>query len=70
MKDKKRWPPCEGEAWTIRIGVENHSPWIWESGERCEIATDNMPCVLAYRRLLKGGFSNSCLLYTSDAADE
>ena len=59
LKTKKRWPPCEGEAWTIRIGVENHSPWIWESGERCEIATDNMPCVLAYRRLLKGGFSNS-----------
>ena len=43
LKTKKRWPPCEGEAWTIRIGVENHGPWIWESGERCEIATDNMP---------------------------
>ena len=22
LKTKKRWPPCEGEAWTIRIGVK------------------------------------------------
>ena len=59
LKTKKRWPPCEGEAWTIKIGLENHSPWIWESGEKCEVATDNMPCVLAYRRLIRGNFSNS-----------
>ena len=59
LKTKKRWPPCEGEAWTIRIGAENHSPWIWDSNKKCEIATDNMPCVLAYNRLIRGDFSNS-----------
>ena len=59
LKTKKRWPPCEGEAWIIRVGVENHSPWIWDSGEKCEIATDNMPCVLSYRRLIRGDFSSS-----------
>ena len=59
LKTKKRWPPCEGEAWMIKIGLENHSPWIWDSNEKCEVATDNMPCVLAYKRLLRGEFSNS-----------
>ena len=59
LKTKKRWPPCEGEAWIIRVGVENHSPWIWDSGEKCEVATDNMPCVLSYRRLIRGDFSSS-----------
>lgn len=59
LKTKKRWPPCEGEAWIIRVGIENHSPWIWDSGEKCEIATDNMPCVLTYRRLIRGDFSSS-----------
>ena len=41
------------------MGIENHGPWIWDSGEKCEISTDNMPCVLAYRRLIRGGFSSS-----------
>ena len=59
LKTKKRWPPCEGEAWIIRVGIENHSPWIWDSGEKCEVATDNMPCVLTYRRLIRGDFSSS-----------
>ena len=32
LKTKKRWPPCEGEAWIIRVGIENYSPLIWDSG--------------------------------------
>ena len=59
LKVKKWWPPCEGEVWIIRMGIENHGLWIWDSGEKCEISTDSMTCVLAYRRLIRGGFSNS-----------
>ena len=59
LRAMKRWAPCEGEAWIIRIGVENHSPWIEESSCITEVATDSYPCVLAFRRLRRGQFSKS-----------
>ena len=56
----KRWAPCEGESWIIRTGIEAHSPWIWEAlPSRTEINCDNMPSVLAARRLQRGEFSKS-----------
>ena len=56
----KRWSPCEGESWIARIGVEAHSPWIWEAlPARTELNCDNMPSVLAARRLQRGEFSRS-----------
>ena len=45
-----------------RPGIENHSPCIWDSGEKCEVATDNMPCVLTYRRIIRGDFSSSVMV--------
>ena len=39
----------------IRIGVENHSPWIEESSS----ATDSYLFVLAFKRLRRGLFSKS-----------
>ena len=33
LKALKRWALCEGEAWIIRTGVENHGPWIEESAQ-------------------------------------
>ena len=59
LRAMKRWAPCEGEAWIIRTGVENHSPWIEESSVTTEVATDNYPCVLAFKRLRRGLFSKS-----------
>ena len=59
LKAMKRWAPCEGEAWIIRTGVENHGPWIAESSYTTEVATDNFPCVLAFKRLRRGQFSKS-----------
>ena len=59
LRAMKRWAPCEGEAWMIRIGVENHSPWIEESSSITEVATDSYPCVLAFKRLRRGLFSKS-----------
>ena len=59
LRAAKRWSPCEGEAWMIRVGVENHSPWICQSGVPCEVATDNTACVLSFQRLRRGQFSRS-----------
>ena len=56
----KRWSPCEGESWIARVGVEAHSPWIWEAlPARTELNCDNMPSVMAARRLQRGEFSRS-----------
>ena len=51
LRTAKRWSPCEGEAWMIRVAVENHSPWICQSGVPCEVGTDNNACVLSFQRL-------------------
>ena len=59
LRTAKRWSPCEGEAWMIRVAVENHSPWIWHSGVPCEVGTDNNACVLSFQRLRRGQFSRS-----------
>ena len=59
LRTAKRWSPCEGEAWMIRVAVENHSPWICQSGVPCEVGTDNNACVLSFQRLRRGQFSRS-----------
>ena len=59
LRAAKRWSPCEGEAWIIRVAVENHSPWICQSGVPCEVGTDNNACVLSFQRLHRGQFSRS-----------
>ena len=59
LRAMKRWAPCEGEAWIIRVSFENHSPWIEESSISTEVATDSYPYVLAFERLCRGKFSKS-----------
>ena len=59
LRTAKRWSPCEGEAWMIKVAVENHSPWIYQSGVPCEIGTNNTACVLSFQRLRRGQFSRS-----------
>ena len=59
LRTAKRWSPCEGEAWMIKVAVENHAPWIYQSGVPCEIGTDNSACVLSFQRLRRGQFSRS-----------
>ena len=59
LKAAKKWSPCEGEAWMIRVAVENHAPWISQSGVPAEINTDSAACVLSFQRLRRGQFSRS-----------
>ena len=59
LKAAKKWSPCEGEAWIIRVAVENHGPWICQSGVPAEINTDSAACVLSFQRLRRGQFSRS-----------
>ena len=59
LKAAKKWSPCEGEAWMIRVAVENHGPWICQSGVPAEINTDSAACVLSFQRLRRGQFSRS-----------
>ena len=59
LKAARKWSPCEGEAWMIRVAVENHGPWISQSGVSAEINTDSAACVLSFQRLRRGQFSRS-----------
>ena len=59
LRAARKWSPCEGEAWMIRTAVENHGPWIAQSGVPCEVNTDNSACVLCFQRLRRGQFSRS-----------
>ena len=59
LKAAKKWSPCEGEAWIIRVSVENHGPWISQSGVGAEVNTDSSACVLSFQRLRRGQFSRS-----------
>ena len=60
LKTIKRWAPCEGESWIARIAVEAHGPWLWEAlPARTELNSDNMPTVLAAKKLQRGEFSRS-----------
>ena len=59
LKAARKWSPCEGEAWMIRVAVENHGPWINQSGVAAEVNTDSAACVLSFQRLRRGQFSRS-----------
>ena len=43
----------------IRVSVENHGPWISQSGVVAEVNTDSSACVLSFQRLRRGQFSRS-----------
>ena len=63
-KHKQRWLPCEGEACAIRLVLEHFQHHIRESENQTIHYTDSMPCVLAWRRSLKGAFSASARIAT------
>ena len=58
-KHKKAWLPCEGEAAGIRLVLEHFRHHIRESNHLTTHFTDSLPCVLAWRRCLRGAFSAS-----------
>ena len=62
LRAAKKWSACEGEAWMIRVAVENHGPWICQSGVSAEINTDSSAYVLSFQRLRRGQFSKSVRL--------
>ena len=51
--------PCELEALAISVSVKHFSHKIIQSSKRARILTDSRPCVLAYKKLLRGQFSAS-----------
>ena len=53
------WLACELEALSIAAAVKHFSPYIVQSRYRTEVLTDSRPCVQAYQKLMRGGFSNS-----------
>ena len=63
-KHKKNWIPCEGEAAAIRLVLEHFKHHIRESENNTIHYTDSQPCVLAWRRSLKGAFSASSRIST------
>ena len=63
-KHKKNWIPCEGEAAGIRLVLEHFKHHIRESENTTVHFTDSMPCVLAWKRTLKGAFSASSRIST------
>ena len=63
-KHKRKWLPCEGEAAAIRLVLEHFKNHIRESNHTTIHYTDSMPCVLAWKRSLKGAFSASARIAT------
>ena len=56
-KHKSNWLACEGEALGCKLVLEHFSPWLRETKSTCIHHTDNMPCVQAWKRSLKGAYS-------------
>ena len=63
-KHKRNWLPCEGEACGIRLVLEHFKHHIRENNNVTVHFTDSQPCVLAWRRSLRGAFSSSARIST------
>ena len=63
-KHKRKWLPCEGEACAIRLVLEHFQHHIRENNNHTIHYTDSMPCVLAWKRSLRGAFSASARIAT------
>ena len=53
------WLPCEIEALGINLAINSFAHVIRESKHTTKFLTDSKPCVQAYEKLSKGGFSLS-----------
>ena len=58
-KYKRQWLPCEGEACGIKLVLNHYAQYIRESNHVTVHFTDSLPCVLAYKRCMRGAFSSS-----------
>ena len=58
------WLPCEVEALCIAASIRHFSPYIVQSEKPTCVLTDSQPCVEAYKRLMRGCFSNSSRVTT------
>ena len=54
-----RWLPCELEALAITSSIKYFSPFIIQSSQKTKILSDSLPCVNAYKKLMRGEFSAS-----------
>lgn len=59
-----RWLPCEIEAAAIAAAVNHWSKFIREAHSPCQLLTDSRPCVLAYKKMARGEYSNSARVQT------
>ena len=63
-KNQVTWLPCEVEALCISAAVKHYAPYITQATKPVNLLTDSRPCVLAYRKLCRGEFSNSSRVTT------
>ena len=58
------WLPCEIEALAIGSAISYFSPFIIQSEHRAKVATDSKACVMAYKQMKRGLFSNRARVMT------
>ena len=63
-KHQTSWMPCEAEALSISAAVTHFSPYIVQSTHQTMVLSDSLPCVQAFRKMLKGEFSSSARVST------
>ena len=56
---QRRWLPCEAECLAVKLVLDHFSPVIRESQNPITHYCDNLPTVMAYKRLKQGKFSAS-----------
>ena len=58
-KNQAKLLPCEIEALAIGVAINHFSYYISQSTKRARVLTDSRPCVLSYKKLMRGEFSSS-----------
>lgn len=58
-KKHARLLPCELEALAIGCSIKHFGFYISQSKKRTVVLTDSKPCVLGYKKMLRGEFSSS-----------
>lgn len=58
-KDQCNWLPCEGESKAVQLVLQHFEHLIRENPNTTTHYCDNMPTVLAWRKLMTGQFSTS-----------
>ena len=58
-KDQCNWLPCEGEAKAVQLVIQHFEHFIRENPNTTIHLCDNIPTVLAWKKLMTGQFSTS-----------